>query len=549
MKVLLFHNCTILTVDENDSIAEAMGVVGDKILAVGTKKEVQSDITKFKETSNEDVDFKEIDLNGACVVPGFIDAHMHPLLSIIFKTQIMLSEVRSYAELEEVLKREDKKRDAGEWILGMDLMEDMFDDPTEHHFPDRYDLDPICPDRPVVILRYDGHICSVNSAALKIIGMDSSNVEEFVPTSGEIRLDADGTPTGIFTEGATSYAIEHVSIPTADRLETACKTVSEELASYGITTCGVFVQLGEIGIAGKAGAVELPILQYFIKKGLIEQDYVFYLVTNRPKKLLRYKKSIPKLAEEENRFVVGGIKIFADGSLGAHTACMSEPFTDSPGTSGLMVIEKEELYRLFKETNDLGLQIACHAIGDKANQTVVETYREVLSDQKQQDMRHRIEHASLISEACLKTAAKLGIIMVSQPAFIDSEYQWIEHRLGSRIKQLYAFRSIIDSGCVLAGASDAPIEPASALKAFRAAVTRNGFVPEQAITVIEALKMYTWNAAYALGQESMKGSLEEGKLADFVVLEDDIRTVQVDKLASIRVLATYHRGKRIYSAK
>ena len=285
---------------------------------------------------------------------------------------------------------------------------------------------------------------------------------------------------------------------------------------------------------------------------MIKQDLVCYFITDRPKKLNRIQKSFLKLNKEEDQFVVGGLKIFADGSFGAHTAYMFEPFSDSL-KNGFMVNEKEVLYRIFKETNDLGFQIACHAIGDKANRTVVDIYLDMFNKSLEKDkiekadLRHRIEHASLITKDTLKDAAKLGIIIATQPLFINTEYKWLENRLGpERIKYVYPFKSIIDSGTIIAGASDAPVESPNVLKAIQVAVTRNGFVPEQSITVNEALKMFTYNAAYALKQENIKGSLEKGKLADFVILDQDIRRVPFEKIENIRILATYHRGEKIY---
>ncbi len=553
---ILFHNCKILTVDKNFTIAEAMGIHKNKIIAVGTRENVISEIKRvIGENSNEKIKIIEKKLNGDCIVPGFIDAHLHPVIYIYFKTQLILAEVKSYFELKTVLEKEDKERNSEEWIVGLHLMEKEFKDPTERRFPDKYDLDAICPNRPVIIIRYDGHICSVNSSALNVIGIDKSNVKDIKVTSGEIRTDANGEPTGILTEGAMTLAQDHVPLPSGDRLKKACEDFSDELASFGITTIGTIVQLGEVGIAGKAGTMELPAMEMFIKEGLIKQDQVLYLVTDKPKKIKRIQKMFRKYGEEDNKIVVAGIKIFADGSIGAQTACMYEPFTDSlEGLSGLMVNEKEELHRLFKEANELGLQVACHAIGDKANRNVVDLFKEIMIQSPKDEnlgkgvnpYKHRIEHASLITNNILKDAASLGLIIVTQPAFINSEYTWLEKRLGQRVKYVYPFKSIIDSGVLLAGASDAPVESADVLGAIQVAITRNEFVPEQSISFQDALRMFTINAAHALGQENIKGSLEAGKLADFVILERDISSINSNEIGNTKVLATYHRGKKIY---
>ena len=554
--ITLFKNCKIETVDNKSSIAEVMSMYRDKILAIGTEKNVRSETRNFIENSERDVKLIEVDLRGAYIVPGFIDAHLHPIIAIYYKTQLHLSEVRSYAELGAILKKEDEIRSKDEWILGFNLMENVFTDPAERFFPDRYKLDEICTNRPLIIFRYDGHICSVNSLALNIMGIEKSTVNEITFESGEIQLDAEGNPSGIFTEGATTFALENAPTPSREMFKEASKKFFDELASYGITTCGAIIQAGELGIAGKAGRLELPFLKYLIQEGQIEQDLVIFIVTDKLKKLNQIKRSFSKLVGESDKISVDGIKLWADGSFGAFTAYMFEPFSDSiKNKTGLIVTERKKLFEIFKEAYELGYLLACHAVGDRANRMVVDVYRDILEETNEnktvkKPKRIRIEHASLIDNNTLADAAKLGIIFACQPQYINSEYMWLEKRLGpKRIKYVYPFRSIIDSGAVLAGASDAPIESPNVLEAIQACVTRNGFVPEQAINVYEALKMFTFNAAFALGKEKVKGSLETGKLADFVILERDIMSVPSDKIADIKILKTYHRGKEIFNVE
>lgn len=549
--ITIFHNGVILTMDKRSNIANAMGILEDKVLAIGTKESVISEANTFIRSSKEKLILNMVNLAGSCIVPGFIDVHMHPGLYVYFKTQLNLAKIKSYATLRTLLQKEDQSSEPERWILGTDLMEDVFDRREEQRFPTRYDLDSFVPSRPVVIFRHDGHMCSVNSAVLRLIGIDKTNAREKTPESGEIQLDADGNPTGIFAEEAIDYVMKLIPIPSIDALKGASKELSKELAKLGITTCGGIIQAGESGPAGKAGTMELPLMQALIKEGLIEQDFVFYIITDKPKTLPRLQKSFLNLGKDKDRFVIGGIKIFADGTYGSSTAHLFEPFSDSKnGNCGLMVIKREDLFRLAKETSDLGFQVICHSIGDKSNRIVVEVFGEVLSEIREKKPLFRIEHASQLTPEIIKDAATLGIVMACQPAFINSEYTWLEKRLGrKRIKYTYPFRSILDAGILLAGASDAPIESADVLLGLRACVTRNGFVPEQAINIEEALKMFTCNAAYALKQEDLKGSLEKRKLADFVILEKDIRAVPAENIAEIRILATYHRGKRIYSSE
>jgi hypothetical protein len=431
-------------------------------------------------------------------------------------------------------------------------MEDLFTTPSERYFPTRRELDRASPGHPVLVLRHDGHICSVNSVALAKIGIDKSNVASVSKSCGigEIRVDSDGEPTGVFTEGATALPLDHAPIPTMERLEAGGISFSHELASLGITTCGGILQIGEEGIAGKAGAVEIPLIEQFIRKGIFEQDFVFYIVTSKPKQLVRVDKTFRKLsamAGEENRFTLGGIKLYADGSFGARTAAMFEPFSDSTdNASGFLVKDRETLAGLFRETHDLGYQVAIHAIGDKANRVVVDVFADVLQAQPKSH-RHRIEHASIVDAGTLRDAAKLGIIFACQPAFIRSEQSWLQARLGEeRLKRTYAFRSIIDAGIVLAGASDAPVESANVLTAIQACVTRHGIVPSESIPVVDALHMFTASAAFALHQEHFKGSIVAGKLADLVFLSEDPRAVPPGSIGNLQILRTYHRGALVF---
>ena len=547
--IFLFLNAKIYTMDEVNSEAKSMAIFNDKILAIGAEKKVFEEIETFQK--DKFINVIEINLNGACIVPGFIDTHMHPGYYIYFNTQRDLSDVKSYSKLEELLKLEDKKRSPGEWVLGFDLMEDIFEDPKERRFPNRYDLDKISLNRPILIFRHDGHICSVNSVALKLIGIDENNVKSKTPEFGEIRIDKNGKPTGVFTEDAIGLASGAIQIPDIDAFREATKKFSKELASQGITTCGGMVQTGDIGPAGKAGEMEVELLRVLLNEGLVEQDIALYIGVEKPKKLKRFEKMFIKNIEFKNKYFIAGIKIYSDGSFGASTACMFKPYSDSvEGKTGFMVISKEQLFELVYGSVKLGFSVATHAIGDKANRIVVDIYRDVLSKitlKSELKQRLRIEHASILREDVLKDAADNKIIMCCQPAFINSEYTWLEKRIGSkRLKNAYPFRSIIDSGCILAGASDAPIESVNVLDALQACVTRHGMVPEESITVLEALKMFTYNAAYALGQESIKGSLEKGKLADFVILDRDILKIPIETIKNIKILETYHRGTLIF---
>ncbi|MBD3350056.1 MAG: amidohydrolase family protein [Candidatus Lokiarchaeota archaeon] len=557
--IKLFHNCTIITLDDKDQIAEAMALHNGKILCVGSESEVAQYINNFNSQQRGETDVESIELNGKYIVPGFIDSHMHPGVYIFFKAQLNLSKIRSYEDLKSTINEYKNKKDQDEWILGYDLMEDLFSDPNEHIFPDRYKLDEICSDNPILILRHDGHICTTNSKALELIGVNKSSVRQLTPENGEIKIDKQGEPTGIFTEGATSIAMSELPIPSLEDLKGGAQKAWNELASFGITTIGGILQTDEEGIAGKAGAMEVQLIQLMIREIGIKQDLVLYFSTNRPKKLKRLKRKFDRLSRVEREFEVGGLKLYADGSFGARTAYLFEPYSDSEeDLSGFMTIKEEDLYKKTKNTLKLGFQTICHSIGDKSTDIVLNTFEKVVKDLKDEsellidtENMLRIEHASQLNDDILKKASKLGVIFACQPAFINSEYTWLKNRLGKeRLKYTYPFKSILSAGITLSGASDAPIESAEVLEGIKACVIRKGFVPEECISVKEALKVFTKYAAKGINQVDIKGTLEQGKIADFVVLNADPLSIdennQEKELNNLKVLRTYHRGKRTY---
>ncbi|MHA1869641.1 MAG: amidohydrolase [Promethearchaeota archaeon] len=563
----IFKNAHILTMAQNGASSmglnvDSFAIADEKFIAVGDYESVKNEV---KTQGYGDGDVQEIDLTGKCVVPGFIDSHTHPIIAIYLKSQLNLSEIKSYKALEEKIRDAAKKIKEGEWILAYDLMEDTFDDPNERYFPDAEKLDSICDSNPILILRHDGHICGVNSKALEMIGVNKDNVKEKKVEGGEIRVYSDGRPSGIFTENAVSIALDAVPL-SLERLENAAREYTQELASCGITTCGGILQLEEEGPAGKMGAIEVSFMQALLRKDIFLQDFVFFLITSKPKKLKRMKKSFERIDANRGRFLVGGLKMFADGTFGASTCYMFEPFEDCDKSlpyekqnRGLMVHPEDYLYNLAKETLELGLgfHVECHAIGDKANRIMVDIYKKIIDEDKKTNnfiektgSRFHLEHASMLTEDTLVDAIDANLIFVCQPMFIKSEHTWLEKRFGKkRLKIIYPFKSIIEKGGIIAGSSDAPIESFNVLEAIRVSVTREGFVPEQRISVMDALRMFTMGSAHALGQEKIKGSIEKGKMADFVILDKNIDQLddKPEELSSVNVLKTYHRGKLIYS--
>ncbi|MFX0024615.1 MAG: amidohydrolase, partial [Candidatus Hermodarchaeota archaeon] len=306
----------------------------------------------------------------------------------------------------------------------------------------------------------------------------------------------------------------------------------------------------EKGITSIHGNLEIEFGRIKIYKSIqdkIFQNWYALISTEKPEKLKKFKKPPLDGGRADSKFKVGTLKLFLDGTFGAKTACMWEPFSDTPDSCGFCIIDENEIYRKMKIAHNNGFQIAIHVIGDKGNRICVDLYKRLLTEFPKENHRHRIEHASMLTEDVIKDMKELGLIASCQPPFINSEYNWLEKRIGKeRCQYTYPMKSIIDAGIVLVSGSDCPVEDPSVIMGLHALVNRNGFVPEQCISMMAALKTYTINAAYAAFEENVKGSIEMGKLADFVILDKNPLNVSKDKIRDIQVLETIVRGKSIF---
>ncbi|MFX1346901.1 MAG: amidohydrolase, partial [Promethearchaeota archaeon] len=471
------------------------------------------------------------DLKGRILLPGFIDSHMHPISYLFLFLNLDLSKVKSLKELQDILKQTATKKQKGDFILGLKLKEEEFDVPK---LPTRWDLDEVCPEHPVFVVRYDGHIGIANSKTLELCGVDSNTLAS---EGGEIRKNIKGEPTGIVSENALDMVFSKIQkylIPKPEVLrETADKTF-KLLAKNGITS--IHGQLDE-------GRIDI----YKMIQNNILQNWYAFVSINNPKKLMKLKKPPLDGGKVDSKFKIGTLKLFLDGTFGAKTACMWEPFTDAPNSCGFCVVDEEEMYEKMKLAHNDGFQIAIHVIGDKGNRICVDLYKRLLTEFPREDHRHRIEHASMLTDDVIKDMKDYGIIASCQPPFINSEYTWLEKRIGKeRCKYTYPMKYIIDAGIVLASGSDCPVEEPNVIMGLHALVDRNGFVPEQRISIEDALKSYTINAAYAAFEEKIKGSIEIGKLADFVILDKNPLTILKEDIKDIKVLETMIRGKTVY---
>ena len=524
---------SIITMNDVQPTVQAIGIEGEKILVVGSLEEVKNKIGE---------NHVGINIKGKTLLPGFIDSHFHIVPILFFYVFLNLVDIKSQKELKELLKKSVDQKKPGDFIYGLNLKEEQFENPKERILPNRFFLDEICPNNPVFLLRYDGHIGIANTKALELAGINNNTL---VPEGGEIRKNEKGELTGILSENATSLIMTKVSLPDPKEIMEAAARAYKDLAAYGITSIHGVVELDKEGGVVNLGGLEIPLLKTMKEKVL--QDWYGIVYTAEPKKLKRLQKPPLDDGEIDGRFKIGCVKGWLDGTFGAATALMFEPFTDHPNNSGFSVIKEEILYERMVKAHNLGFQIALHAIGDKANTIVINLYKKLLKEYPRNDHRHRIEHASMLNAEMIKDMKQLGLIASCQPPFINSEYSWLEKRLGKeRCKYTYPFKSLTEAGVVIASGSDGPVENPSVIMGLHALVTRNGFVTEQCISMEEALKTYTINGAYAAFEEDVKGSIELGKLANFVVLDKNPLEVSKEDIKNIQVLETIIRGQTVF---
>lgn len=524
---------SIITMDDKAPHVEAVGVEGEKIVAVGSIDEVKKKM---------DGDYITINLNGKCLLPGFIDSHLHPIAFLFFLFNLDLKDIHSYKELKLFLKNAVTDKPQDKLIIGLSLHEEEFEDPKERVLPTKWDLDEACPDHSVFLMRYDGHMGVANSKALELANITNNTPS---PEGGEIRRNEKGEITGQLTELAASVMLSFISMPTPDIMNEVVKKGFDIFASKGITSFHGILQAEAGAEMGDAGALELPIFKSIMNQ--IPQNWYSLIYTHNPKKLKRFKKPPLDGGKLDSKFKVGCHKLFADGTYGSATALMFEPFSDQPDKSGFMVVKEKELYEMMKVSHNLGFQIGIHTIGDKGNRVVVDLYKKLLTEFPRENHRHRIEHASSLTEDVIRDMSQLGIIAACQPPFINSEYTWLPKRLGvERCKEAYPMKSLVNAGVIICSGSDCPIEDPDVIMGLHALVTRNGFIPEQCISILDALKTYTINAAYASFEEDVKGTIKEGKLADLVILNTNPLECKPEEIKDLQIIETIIRGKTVY---
>lgn len=521
----IYLNAKVWTGESDDRFAQAFAVAKDRIVAVGANDAI---------AALAEQGAKRIDLEGRLVVPGFIDNHTHFLDSSLALSAVQLRDAATPAEFAARIAARAKDR-PGEWILGGDWDHELWGG----ELPIRDWIDAATGDTPVFVVRLDGHMGLANSAALKLAGIDERSTD---PAGGTIVRDARGRPTGLLKDSAMDGVQRVIPEPSAAQVDAGLQRGFAHALARGVTQVhdmGNWLSLA--GFRRARAAEKLPI-----------RVYAFVPIAD----WARMAAYVKKEARGDDWLRWGGVKGFVDGSLGSTTAWFHQPYSDMPETSGLTVTDLAQLTERIERSHAAGLHLAVHAIGDRANEWLLDAFSRV-GGRNVRNARFRIEHAQHLARSAIPRFAALGVIPSMQPYHAIDDGRWAEKRVGpERLKDMYPFRSLLVSGAALTFGSDWSVAPLDPIAGIDAAVTRrtidgknpDGWQPQERIGVGDALRAYTSANAYAGFQEDRLGRIAPGQLADFVVLSQDIFLVDPKQIGSTTVLRTVVGGKERYRA-
>jgi len=526
----IYINAKIWTGDNANPWASAIAVAKDKILFVG------KDYAGYK-TGNT----KIIDVKGKMIVPGFIDNHTHFLSGGYQLASVNLRYVKSPAEFISTLKNYVNSLSDNRWIQGGDWDHETWGG----ELPRKEWIDSITGNHPVFINRYDGHMALANSIALKLAGINKTTAN---PAGGEIvRDEITGEPTGVLKDEAMNLIYAVIPDPSQTELDEYLQRAIQEAFSHGVT------QVNDMSSYG--GWPDLATYRRAHANHTLDlRIYSFVPIYT----WARLDSFVNQNGRGDDMLHWGGLKGFVDGSLGSTTAWFYKPYLDAPNTTGLQVTDTILLRKWIIEADSAGLHVTVHAIGDRANDWLLNVYEEAEKLNGNRDRRFRVEHAQHLTQQAIPRFAQLHVIPSMQPYHAIDDGKWAAKRLDTaRLKRTYAFRSLLNTGANVTFGSDWTVAPLDPIAGIYAAVTRrtlddknpNGWFPEEKISVEQALKCYTANNAYAGFMENKTGMLKAGMLADFVVLSDDIFTILPENIRNIQVLLTVVDGKEVYRRK
>jgi hypothetical protein len=511
-------NANVITLNSKQPKAEAIAIRNGKIIAVDSNKQIRKYMGKRT---------KIIDAKSKTVVPGFVDCHVHMTKFGRSLQKLDLRNVNSIKAMKQKLRKYAKENPDKGWILGGRWDQEKF---AEKRFPTRWDLDDAVAEKPVFLIRVCGHAGVVNSKALQLAGI----TKETTVDGGKINLDENTEePNGILQENALELVWKVIPKPNSKDLEETCLLACQKAVEEGLTGVHWIVESAE----------EIRVIQKLYSEGKLPLRVYLGISVEFLDELV----NLGLFTGFGNDMVkIGFVKILADGSLGARTAALKEPYSDKPETSGIMLYTQRKLNNLVLNAHRAGLQLAVHGIGDHAIEAVLKAFSNALQNFPRENHRHRIEHCSILNSKIIKRMKRLGLIASVQPHFIVSDF-WIVDRVGKkRARWVYPFKTLMHQGLIVASGSDCPVEPINPLLGIWAAVARKSF-KEESLAVEEALTSYTVNAAYASFDEDKKGTIEIGKFADLTILSDNLFDVFPDEIRNVEVEMTIVNGKVVYA--
>jgi predicted amidohydrolase YtcJ len=522
----------VWTVDRAHPEGEALAISGSRIVAVGSDAEIAKWIGPAT---------RKFDAKSNTVLPGFIDSHVHFSSGGGEITSVQLRDATTPQEFARRIGVHAKKLPKGEWMFGGTWDHELWGGTP---LPSHDWIDRLTPDTPVLVTRYDGHMALANALALRLAGITRETKD---PPGGAIVRDQDGNPTGLLKDAAMDLVDSVIPPPSEEQLLRMIRAALYEARRFGVTS-----------IHDISSTEDVRAYQLLLARG--ELTLRIYCITPLPQ--WQAPATAGLRAGFGNDWIhLGALKGFADGSLGSTTALFEQPFNDAPETSGLpnaMMLPEGNMLKMALGADKAGLQLAVHAIGDKANHIMLDVYTEVAKQNGyRSDRRWRIEHAQHLRPDDFARFAQLGVIASVQPYHAIDDGRWAEKRIGhERSKTTYAFRTFLDNGVKLAFGTDWTVAPLNPMLGLYAAVTRatldgknaGGWFPEQKLTLIESIEAYTMGSAYAEFREKEKGSLTPGKLADVIILDTDLFRIASEKIKEASVRFTFVDGKLVYEA-
>lgn len=538
---LVLVNGNIVTVDKQNTTAEAIAIKADTIFAIGTSTQINA----YKGDST-----KVINLKGKTVIPGFIESHAHLIGTGEAQLNLNLHEASNWDEVIYLVALASDKARHGEWIIGRGWHQEKWDPaPIENinGYPIHNKLSEATPNNPVILSHASGHAIFANAYAMKLAKI---NAETPDPHGGKILRDENGNPIGVFMEEAekliTKYHDEYIKNKSKEeQINDKKKVINlaiEECLSNGITSLhdagATFEDINLMRTMADSNQLKIRLYEMLL------EDYQGLKDSIRKFQTVGYGN---------NHLTVRSIKLYMDGALGSRGAWLLSPYTDSPGESGLNVTRVYEIKKIAKLAAENDFQICTHAIGDKANRITLDIYEEIFNEYKRDNFRWRIEHAQHLSKRDIPRFAELGVIASMQGIHCTSDAPFVEKRLGKGRAKIgaYVWNTLVNNSTIICNGTDSPVEDINPIDNYYALVTRklpNGtaFYPDQKLSRLDALKTMTINGAYAAFEEKIKGSLEVGKLADITILSNDLLTISEENIKKVKVEYTIIGGKVVY---